>query len=92
MLFDVSKTQDGVRVGCVLIDPRQGKMLISCHLEFECTNNTVEYEALVQGLKKAIDLKVKYLKLFGDFEIIVRHVRNTMHCMSLHIKAYEQEV
>jgi ribonuclease HI len=48
------------------------KTLISCHLEFECTNNIVEYEALVQGLKKAIDLKVKCLRVFGDSEIIVR--------------------
>ena len=32
---------------------------MSCRLEFECTNNTAEYEALVQGLKKAIELKVK---------------------------------
>jgi ribonuclease HI len=62
MFFDGSKTQDGVDIGCVLIDPSQGKMLISCRLEFECTNNTVEYEALVQGLKKAIDLKVKHLE------------------------------
>jgi hypothetical protein len=67
-------------------------MLISCRLEFECTNNTVEYEALVQGLKKSIDLKVKYLKVFGDSEIIVRQVRNTIHCMSPHLKSYQQEV
>jgi ribonuclease HI len=52
----------------------------------------MEYEALVQGLKKAIDLKVKYLKVFGDSEIIVRQVRNTIHCLSLHLKAYQQEV
>jgi len=67
-------------------------MLISCHLEFECTNNTTKYEALIQSLKKAIDLKVKYLKVFGDSEIIVRQVINTVHCMSLHLKAYQQEV
>jgi ribonuclease HI len=79
MFFDGSKTQDGVGAGCVLIDPGQGKTLISFHLEFECTNNTTEYESLVQGLKKAIDLKVKYLKVFGDFEIIIQQVRNTIH-------------
>jgi ribonuclease HI len=39
-------------VGCILIDPEQHKTLISYHLEFKCTNNTTEYEALVQGLKK----------------------------------------
>jgi ribonuclease HI len=71
MFFDGSKTQDGAGAGCVLIDPGQGKTLISCHLDFECTNNTTEYEAFVQGVKKAIDLKVKYIKVFGESEIIV---------------------
>ena len=37
----------------------KNKHFLSCRLEFECTNNTSEYEALVQGLKKAIELKVK---------------------------------
>eukprot|EP00253_Pinus_taeda_P005905 PITA_05905 len=46
--------------------------MLSCRLEFECTNNTAEYEALVQGLYKAISLKVQYLKVFGDSEIIVK--------------------
>ena len=56
MFFDGSKNRDGSDIGCVLIDPREGKMLISSRLEFECTNNTDEYESLVQGLKMAIDL------------------------------------
>jgi hypothetical protein len=68
--------------------------IISCpaRLEFECTNNTVEYEYLVQGLRKAIDLDIKGLKFFGDSEIIVRQVRNTIHCNSPHLKNYQQEV
>ena len=48
-------------VGCVLIDPEKNKYFLSCRLEFECTNNTAEYEALVQGLKKTMELKVKNL-------------------------------
>jgi ribonuclease HI len=79
MFFYGSKTWDGAGIGCVLIDPSQGKTLISCLLEFECTNNTAEYEALFQGLKKSIDLQVKYLKVFGDSEIITQQVRNTIH-------------
>jgi hypothetical protein len=50
----------------------------------------VEYESLVKGNKKAIDLKVKYLKVFGDSEIIIRQVRNNIHCLSLHIKEYQK--
>jgi ribonuclease HI len=37
--------------------------MISYKLEFECTNNTIEYEALIQGLIKSIDLKVKSIKV-----------------------------
>ena len=55
-----------------MIDPKKNKTLIACRLEFECTNNVAEYEALIQGLKKAIDLDVKDLKVYGDSEIIVK--------------------
>ena len=61
-------------------------------MEFNCTNNTVEYEALIQGLKKAIDLGIKELIVYDDSEIIVRHVRNSIHCLSEHLQSYQREV
>jgi ribonuclease HI len=92
LFFDGSKSQEGSGEGCILINPKGQCHFLSCRLEFECTNNTVEYEALVQGLKKAIDLNVKRLKVFGDSKIIIRKVRNTIHCNSPHLKNYQQEV
>ena len=92
MYFDGSKKLEGSRVGFVLIDPEKNKHFLSCRLEFECTNNTAEYEALVQGLKKEIELKVKNMKVYGDFEIIVKQIRNKIHCISLNLKDYQNEV
>lgn len=92
MYFDGSKTQDSSRVGCVLIDPKHRKHLISSHLDFECKNNTDEYEALLLGLHKEISLNVVALKVVGDSEIVVRQVRNTIHFFSPHLKSYQQEV
>eukprot|EP00253_Pinus_taeda_P007485 PITA_07485 len=66
--------------------------MLSCRLEFECTNNTAEYEALVQGLYKAIGLKAQYLKVFGDSEIVIKQVRNTIHYLSSHLKHYQSLV
>ena len=43
-------------------------------------------------MKKAIELKVKNLKVFGDSEIIFRQIRNTIHCLSPHLKGYQNEV
>ena len=51
LYFDGSKTLEGSGASCVLIDPEKNKYFLSCRLEFECTNNTAEYEALIQGLK-----------------------------------------
>ena len=51
-----------------------------------------EYEALVQGLRKAIELKVSNLRVFGDSEIIVKQIRNQINCISPHLKAYQNEV
>ena len=72
--FDGSKTKEGARVGCVLVDPKKNKTLITCRLEFECTNNVAKYEALIQGSKKVVDLGVKDLKVYGDSKIIVKQV------------------
>lgn len=64
-------------------------MMLACRLEFQCIDNITEYEALIQGLNKAIGLNVKYLQVYGDFEIIVKQVRNMIHCISGHLKHYQ---
>ena len=79
---------EGSGAGYVLIDPKKNKHFLSCRLEFECTNNTAEYEALVLGLRKAIELKVENLKVYGDSEIIVKQIQNQIHCISPHLKYY----
>jgi hypothetical protein len=58
IFFYGSKSREGVRDGYLLIDMRGTHNFISCSLEFYCSNNTIEYEALVQVLKKSIDLKI----------------------------------
>ena len=67
-IFYGSKTQEGSGAICIPIDPNKNKHFLSYKLEFEWTNNTVEYEALVLGLKKAIELKVRNLKVFFGFQ------------------------
>jgi ribonuclease HI len=40
-------------------------------LEFEGTNNVVEYEALLLGLNLAKDLGINILKIIGDSDLVV---------------------
>ena len=74
LYFDGSKSKEGAGVGCIIIDPVGNKTLLACRLEFECTNNVAEYEALLQGLRKALDMRIQNLMVFGDYEIVVRQM------------------
>jgi hypothetical protein len=59
---------------------------------FKCTNNTAKYKTLLEGLRKSVDMDVKNLMVFGDSEIMVGQVRNSIHCLSPHLKSYQTEV
>jgi hypothetical protein len=61
----ISMNEHGADVGCLLIHPC-GKITYSIiQLEPRYTDTVVEYETLIQGLKKAINMNVKYIEVFG---------------------------
>ena len=51
LYFDVSVCDDGREIGAVLISPSGATFEFSNRLEEYCTNNQVEYEALLFGLE-----------------------------------------
>jgi ribonuclease HI len=53
MFFDGASSSIGVGAGVIFILPCQETISLSYKLEFETTNNVVEYEALVLGMRAA---------------------------------------
>jgi hypothetical protein len=92
LFFDGSKYLEGTVSSYILKDPNGNKVMIACRLEFQCIKNIVEYEALLQGLRKSIDLGENKIKVFGNSKIVMRKVRNTIHYLSSHIEHYRKEV
>ena len=72
LYFDVSRNTHGIDAGYLLINPCGIRNYLSSHLESKCTNNDAKYEALIQGLRKAIDLKVKSIEVFGDSRLVIK--------------------
>jgi hypothetical protein len=54
--------------------------------------NIAEYEALIQGLRKVVEMQVKILKVFDESEVVIGQVRDTMHCIYSHLKSFQREV
>lgn len=62
----------GSGVGIVLIPSFGTQIPFSFKLEFQNTNNMTKYEALLLGLAEAKKLGVKFLRVKGDAELIVK--------------------
>ena len=61
MYFDKSVMAPGSRTGVVLISPDGSRLCYMIHLHFLASNNVVEYEALINGLRIAIELGATWL-------------------------------
>jgi ribonuclease HI len=72
--FDGSHSSFGSGAGIVLTTPSGEVLYHSYRLEFHCTNNVVEYEALILGLNLAIDKGITILEVKGDSDLIVSQV------------------
>ena len=55
----------------MLISPQNDVISMSYKSSFEYTNNMAKYEALILGLKAALDIGVTQLHIFGDSQLIV---------------------
>lgn len=74
MHFDDSSPCQGGGIGMVLKSPRE-KHMFAYKLRFPCSNNEVECEALVVGLKAAKRLGKNWLKVFRDFELVIKQIK-----------------
>ena len=71
MYFNGSLTLEGVGVGVPLISPSGDKLRYALQLHFRATNNVVEYEALLHGIRATVELDARCLFMWGYFELVI---------------------
>ncbi|GLJ48088.1 hypothetical protein SUGI_1015310 [Cryptomeria japonica] len=76
LYFDGSYTQHGLGAGILFITPKGHTIPRSYRLMFPCTNNVAEYEALVIGVKMAVEWKIIELMVYGDSQLVVNQINN----------------
>ena len=66
MYFDGSLMKKGAGVGLVFVSPLGVCMKYMVHIHFPASNNVVEYEALIDGLRIVAELGIRRVDVRGD--------------------------
>ncbi|XP_074301332.1 uncharacterized protein LOC141632713 [Silene latifolia] len=86
--MDGASNAKGAGVGLVLKSPQGDLIVQAVRCEFKATNNEAEYEALILGLKLALDLKIRRLQVCSDSKLIVNHVNDCYEARDPRMMAY----
>ena len=88
MYFDGSVMKTGAGAGLLFVSPLGEHMRYVVRLHFPASNNMAEYEALISGLRIAIELGIKRLDVRGDSQLITDQVMKEASCQDEKMEAY----
>jgi ribonuclease HI len=91
MYFDGSLMKSGAGAGLLFISPLGKHVRYVPRLHFPASNNVAKYEALVNGLRIAVELGVRR-HARGDLQLVIDQVMKKSHCRDRKMEAYCDEV
>jgi ribonuclease HI len=80
--------REGRGVGVVLVSPTGAIFEQSVRLEYFCTNNKVEYEAILFGLQIFSSMGIKHVEAFSDSLLVVQQVADVFQYFDGSSNAY----
>jgi ribonuclease HI len=92
MYFDGSLMKTGAGAGLLFISPLGKHVRYIIRLHFPASNNVAKYEALVNGLRIAVELGVQRLNARGDSQLVIDQVMKNSHYRDKKMEAYCDEV
>ncbi|KAI5334732.1 hypothetical protein L3X38_024865 [Prunus dulcis] len=88
LYFDGSKTDKASGAGVVLEEPLGIRHCYSFQLDFQCTNNRAEYEALIIGLEMLVELGIQSVEILGDSMLVLKQIAGEYKCLSPSLAVY----
>jgi ribonuclease HI len=92
MSFDGACSSSRSGVGIVLVGLGNIMHPHAIRLEFSCTNNEVEYEALIQGMILAQEMKIEQLIVIGESELVINQVTQRYKIKKERLKLYFKRI
>jgi ribonuclease HI len=88
LYFDGSVMKTEAGAGLLFISPLGEHIRYAVRLHFPVSNNMVEYEALLCGLRIAIETGIKCLDFRGDSQLVIDQVMKDASCHDDKMEAY----
>jgi ribonuclease HI len=88
LYFDGSVMKTGVGAGLLFVSPLGEHMRYAVRLHFLASNNMAGYEALLCGLRIAIETGIKCLDVRGDLQLGIDQVMKNASCHDDKMEAY----
>jgi ribonuclease HI len=92
MYFDGSLMKTAAGAGLLFISPHRKHLRYVMRLHFPASNNVAEYEALVNGLRIAVELGVRRLDARDDSQLVIDQVMKNSHYRDRNMEAYCDKV
>ncbi|XP_070008256.1 uncharacterized protein LOC142165132 [Nicotiana tabacum] len=88
MFFDRAANFIGLGIGVVRISESGKHYLALAKISFPCTNNMVEYEACIFGIRTVVDMNIKELLVIGDSDLLIHQVQDEWTTKNVKIILY----
>ena len=92
MNFDGAANHSRYGIGVLLISSYGDHIPKSICLAFSdrylATNNIVEYEACILGLETALELGIRRMEIFGDSNLVIRHIQGDWKTIDVKLRPY----
>ena len=88
--FDGAMNQYRNGIGVLLITPEGSHIPLAVKLNFEATNNMVEYEACIARMEALRELVVKEVEVFGYLTLVIAQAQRLWKVKEKHLNPYQQ--
>ena len=76
----------------MLQSPKGDRLMYKVQLQYQTTNNEVEYEAFLKGLELAKSIEAKSILILGDSQLVMGQVNGTCEAKEEQMKKYLEKV
>ncbi|XP_023883520.2 uncharacterized protein LOC111995813 [Quercus suber] len=90
LYFNKAANSTGNEVGAILVSPNSQQIPISIKLNFDCTNNTIDYEVCIVSLQVALEFGAYNLSVFGDSLLIISQIEGKWQARGTKLISYQK--